>query len=146
MISIPETVAGEFVLKVKPGVVKSVTLSDKPAVERYPEKSLSKMWQTPHPMWDAYMWRDQPDYEGVPESEVKDITANVSEDGTLVWDVPAGDWVVMRTAMLPTGTLCSPAPVEGTGLETDKMSKKHIRTHFDNYLGQILKRIPAEDR
>ena len=52
----------------------------------------------------------------------------------------------MRTAMLPTGTLCSPAPVEGTGLETDKMSKKHIRTHFDNYLGQILKRIPAEDR
>ena len=48
--------------------------------------------------------------------------------------------------MLPTGTLCSPAPVEGTGLETDKMSKKHIRTHFDNYLGQILKRIPAEDR
>ena len=65
MISIPETVAGEFVLKVKPGVVKSVTLSDKPAVERYPEKSLSKMWQTPHPMWDAYMWRDQPDYEGV---------------------------------------------------------------------------------
>lgn len=146
VISIPETVAGEFVLKVKPGVVKSVTLSDKPAVERYPEKSLSKMWQTPHPMWDAYMWRDQPDYEGVPESEVKDITANVSEDGTLVWDVPAGDWVVMRTAMLPTGTLCSPAPVEGTGLETDKMSKKHIRTHFDNYLGQILKRIPAEDR
>lgn len=146
VISIPETTASEFVLKVKPGVVKSVTLSGQPAVERYPEKSLSKMWQTPHPMWDAYMWRDQPDYKGVPASEIKDLTANLSEDGTLVWDVPAGDWVVMRTAMLPTGTLCSPAPKEGTGLETDKMSKKHIRTHFDNYLGQILKRIPAEDR
>ncbi len=146
VISIPETTAREFVLKVRPGVVKSVTLSGQPAVERYPEKSLAKMWQTPHPMWDAYMWRDQPDYEGIQSSEVKDITANMSEDGTLVWDVPAGEWVVMRTAMLPTGTLCSPAPVEGTGLETDKMSRKHIRTHFDNYLGQILKRIPAEDR
>ncbi len=146
VISIPETTASEFVLKVKPGVVKSVTLSDQPSVERYPEKSLSKMWQTPHPMWDAYMWRDQPDYKGVPTSEIRDITASMSEDGTLTWDVPAGDWVIMRTAMLPTGTLCAPAPNEGTGLETDKMSRKHIRTHFDNYLGQILKRIPAKDR
>ncbi len=146
VVSIPETVASEFVLKVKPGVVKSVTLSGTPAVERYPEKSLSKMWQTPHPMWDAYMWRDQPDYKGIPAGEVKDVTAKMSEDGTLEWDVPAGDWVVMRTAMLPTGTLCSPAPAEGTGLETDKMSKKHIRAHFNNYLGQILKRIPAQDR
>ena len=146
VVSIPETVASEFVLKVKPGVVKSVTLSGTPAVERYPEKSLSKMWQTPHPMWDAYMWRDQPDYKGIPAGEVKDVTAKMSEDGTLEWDVPAGDWVVMRTAMLPTGTLCSPAPAEGTGLETDKMSKKHIRAHFNNYLGQILKRIPVQDR
>ena len=104
------------------------------------------MWQTPHPMWGAYMWREQPEYSGICASQVMDITEYVAEDGTLVWDVPAGEWVVMNTAMLPTGAVCSPAPVEGTGLETDKMSKKHIRTHFDNYLGEILRRIPAEDR
>ena len=27
-----------------------------------------------------------------------------------------------------------------------KMSKEHIRTHFNNYIGKILKRIPAKDR
>ena len=48
--------------------------------------------------------------------------------------------------MLPTGVVNSPAPKEGRGLETDKMSKEHIRAHFDNYIGQILKRIPAQDR
>ena len=149
-ISIPETVGETFVLKVdKAGVVGKVTLSDVPAVERFAEKTFAKMWQTPHPMWDAYMWREQPSDEAglvVNPSEVIDITEYMSPDGTLSWNVPAGKWVVERTAMLPTGSMDSPAPEEGRGLETDKMSKKHIRDHFDNYLGKILERIPAEDR
>jgi len=149
VISVPEVYGSEFVLKVKPGVVQNVTLSDQPVVERYPEKSFAKMWPTPHPMWDAYMWRDQPEFSDakvLSDADVQDISSLMAEDGTLTWTVPAGKWVVMRTAMLPTGAECSPAPTEGTGLETDKMSKEHIRAHFDNYLGVILKKIPAEDR
>ena len=150
VISIPKTQGEEFVLKVeKEGVVGRVVLSDVPAVERFAEKSFAKMWQTPHPMWDAYMWREQPSDEGglvVDPSEVIDISENMSSDGSLSWNVPAGKWVIERTAMLPTRSMDSPAPEEGRGLETDKMSKKHIRDHFDNYLGVILDRIPAADR
>ncbi len=150
VISVPETCGKEFVLKVdKPGVVSRVTLSDVPAVERYPEKSLAKMWQTPHPMWDAYMWRDQPADGGdlaVQPSSVVDLSGKLSKDGRLTWNVPSGKWVVMRTAMLPTGSIDAPAPEEGRGLETDKMSKEHIRAHFNNYLGVILDKIPAADR
>ena len=150
VISIPETEGKEFRLTIgKAGTVIGAKLSDIPAVERYPEKSLAKMWQTPHPMWDAYMWRDQPVYSDakvIQAGDVQDISANMSSDGTLTWKVPAGKWVIMRTAMLPTGTVDSPAPPEGTGLETDKMSKEHIRAHFDSYLGKILEKIPAEDR
>ncbi|MBR4755733.1 MAG: glycoside hydrolase family 2, partial [Bacteroidales bacterium] len=116
---------------------------------RYPEKSLAKMWQTPQPMWDAYLWREQPedgkDRAVVPE-KVVDLTGKMAEDGTLTWDVPEGNWVIMRTAMLPTGVPNAPAPSEGRGLETDKMSTEHIRAHFDNYLGVILDKIPAADR
>ena len=150
VISIPETSGEAFVVSIeKPGVIKKVTLSAVPAVERFAEKTFAKMWQTPHPMWDAYMWREQPTDEGglvVNPSEVIDISEYMSADGTLSWKVPEGKWVVERTAMLPTGSMDSPAPEEGTGLETDKMSKRHIRTHFDSYLGKILERIPAEDR
>ncbi len=150
VISVPGTVGEEFVLRFdKAGVVGKVTLSEVPAVERFAEKTFAKMWQTPHPMWDAYLWRDQPDDESglsVKPEEVIDLSANMASDGTLTWDVPKGKWVVMRSAMLPTGSMDSPAPEEGRGLETDKMSKKHIRAHFDNYLGKILERIPAEDR
>ena len=39
----------------------SVTLSDQPRVERYEEKTLGKMFQSPLPMWDEYMWPTQPE-------------------------------------------------------------------------------------
>ncbi len=150
VIALPETEGKQFRLVVKEaGVIRDIKLSDVAVVERYPEKTFAKMFQTPLPMWDAYMWRDQPGYrqaEYVPESQVTDISSYMSTDGTLKWDVPKGKWVIMRTAMLPTGSMDGPAPPEGKGLETDKMSKEHIRAHFDNYIGQILKRIPAEDR
>jgi len=150
VISIPETEGGSFRLNLqKAGIVKEVTLSDIPAVERYAEKTFAKMWQTPHPMWDAYMWREQPQYtqcETLQPNDVMDITDKMTADGTLNWQAPKGKWVVMRTAMLPTGQTNAPAPEEGTGLETDKMSKEQIKAHFDNYIGKILKRIPAQDR
>lgn len=147
VISLPETEGDEFKLELsKAGLIQDVQLSDLPVVERYPEKSLAKMWQESQPLWDAYMWRDQPDYCGVDPKQVLDITDKMSADGTLNWNVPKGKWVVMRTAMRPTNITNGPAPIEGRGLETDKMSKKHIRAHFDNYIGKILERIPAEHR
>ncbi|MCF0172695.1 MAG: glycoside hydrolase family 2, partial [Bacteroidales bacterium] len=33
-----------------------VSFSTRPLLERYAEKSLGKMFQTPLPMWDAYLW------------------------------------------------------------------------------------------
>ena len=52
----------------------------------------------------------------------------------------------MRTGMAPTGVTNGPATPEATGLEIDKMSSRHVRTHFDAFIGEILRRIPAEDR
>jgi len=52
----------------------------------------------------------------------------------------------MRAGMTPTNVINGPASPEGTGLEIDKMSKKHIETHFNAFLGEIIKRIPEADR
>lgn len=150
VVAMPETEGSRFRLVVKESdVVADIRLSDIPVVESYPEKTFAKMWPTPHPMWDAYLWREQPSSADAPcvgTGQVIDLTSRTDADGMLNWDAPKGKWVVMNTAMLPTGSKCAPAPEEGTGLETDKMSKEHIRAHFDAYIGQILKRIPAEDR
>jgi hypothetical protein len=130
--------------------IAEIKLSATPMVENYIEKTLAKMWQTPFPYWDAYQWGAQPVIDNndlvIDPSKVIDISAYMNADGELNWNVPAGNWVIERTGMSPTKVHNGPASVEGTGLEADKMSKEHIKAHFNAYLGEILKRIPAEDR
>lgn len=60
VISVPETTASEFRLELANtasgmglGEVEFLSL---PAVERYPEKTLAKMFQTPLPYWHEYQW------------------------------------------------------------------------------------------
>lgn len=150
VISIPETKSDNFRLVfAKDGAGEmDVTLSSQPQIERYPEKTLAKMFQRPLPMFKDYLWDKQPD---VPEAlsvapeKVIDVTGFV-ENGILTWNAPEGDWVISRMSMLTTGVTNGPASPEGTGLEIDKMSKKHIAAHFDAFIGEILRRIPEADR
>lgn len=153
-ISIPATTATAFrlVLIRKAGNLKimELKLSSTPRVENFIEKTEAKMWPTPHPFWDAYQWVPQPVLHApgmvTNPSKVLDISGHMTPDGMLSWKVPAGNWIIERTGMTPTRVKNAPASPEGTGLEVDKMSRKHIAEHFDAYMGEILKRIPAEDR
>jgi len=154
VVSFPATTASNFRLIIKNANPKSglaeVALSASPRVERYAEKTLAKMYQAPLPYWKEYQWPQQPEPNDqstvIDASTVIDISANLSADGTLTWDVPKGDWVILRTGMTPTGTTNAPASPEATGYEVDKMSKEHVAKHFNSYMGEILKRIPEADR
>jgi hypothetical protein len=151
VISLPETEAASFrfVMDRDGGGDARITLSSLPKVERYAEKTLAKMFQTPLPMWGDYLWDAQPETPAawcVDPERVVDLTASVSAEGVLDWDAPEGNWIVSRTAMRSTGVTNSPASPEGTGLEIDKLSRQHVATHFDAFIGEILRRIPAEDR
>lgn len=129
--------------------INELKFSTVPVVENYLEKSLAKMWPTPHPFWSAYQWEQQSAETSkytIDATKVLDITKHMAADGTLNWKVPFGTWIIERTGMTPTKVTNAPAPPEGRGLEVDKMSKEHISSHFNTFLGQILKRIPAEDR
>lgn len=153
VISVPATTAIDFRLvctQVTPGFgVKEIELSAIPLVERYPEKTMAKMFQTPLPLWNEYQWPAQPAVDDrsllVNPAQVIDLSSCLAND-KLSWDAPEGNWIVMRTGMLPTGVTNAPARPEATGLETDKMSKQHIEAHFEAFLGEIYRRIPAEDR
>jgi len=60
--------------------------------------------------------------------------------------IPAGDWVIQRIGMLPTGTVNSPAAPNATGPEVDKMSRKHLDAHFDAFVGELLKRLAPDEK
>lgn len=153
-VSFPETVATAFRLVIKnPGDgtgLAEVALSASPRVERFSEKTLAKMHPTPLPYWHEYQWAPQPE-PGDPAtlidpSTVIDLSDKMDADGTLSWEVPGGEWIVMRSGMTPTGTKNSPASPEATGYEVDKMSARHTEKHFYGHMGEILKRIPEADR
>ena len=153
-ISFPATTATGFrlILKnTKPnGGLAEVVLSSAPRVERFSEKTLAKMHPTPLPYWHDYQWTTQPEPDDkasvIDGSNVVDISNDMTYDGTLTWNVPEGEWIIVRTGMTPTGTVNSPASPEATGYEVDKMSQKHTEKHFYGHMGEILKRIPEADR
>ncbi len=149
--SFPATTARYFRLSFSAGCeVGDIQLSPAARVESYAEKSLLKMFQEPQPPFDFYTWplQAEPESAGltIRPDAVRDLGKLMAADGTLRWDVPAGEWIVLRTAMTPTGTKNSPAPAEATGLEVDKMNRGALKSHFEAYVGALLKRIPAPDR
>jgi len=130
--------------------IAELTLSSEALEERYVEKMLGKMFQSPLPYWHEYMWEEQPEVTktsaNIDPAKIIDISQYMDKDGNLKWDVPAGEWKIVRSGMVPTGAKNMPASPQGEGLEIDKMSKKHASSHFDAFMGEILRRIPAEDR
>jgi hypothetical protein len=78
------------------------------------------------------------DGETIPQDGVVDLTTNLTADGRLRWDVPAGDWTILRLGYTPTGVDNHPAPKEGTGLECDKLSKAALDAHWDGFMQKVL--------
>ncbi|MCK7555372.1 glycoside hydrolase family 2 [Chitinophaga sedimenti] len=121
-----------------------------PRIEWFEDKQLAKMFQTPLPLWKEYQWPQQAEPEDsvlvINPNQVKNISAYVDKDGRLNWDAPSGQWLVLRYGMLPTQVTNAPAVPEGTGLEVDKINRVPVQQHYEAFIGQIRKSIPAAER
>ena len=155
-IALPETSSDKFKfvlhnLNIPQGIasLKQISLSEKPVLDSYIEKQLGKMFPTPLPMWGSYIWNTQPSVSEklfIPKNEVIDISNKMDKNGNLNWNAPQGKWTIMRIGMTPTGTTNAPAAPQGKGYEIDKANEELIRFHFEQYVGELLKRIPDESK
>lgn len=134
----------------KAPALAEVTLSGAARLESYVEKQLGRMHPTPLPLWDAYLWPAPKEADdgalNVSKEKIRNLTAQVSSEGVLVWDAPPGDWVILDSGMAPTGVQNHPSSPEGRGLEADKMNRAVARAHFDAFIGEVLRRVPSEER
>ena len=73
-----------------------------------------------------------------------DLTSAMKADGTLEWDVPAGDWKILRIGYMCNGRCNHPASKCGRGLEVDKLSASAMDYHFDQYVGRLCKTLGIE--
>lgn len=127
-----------------------IILSEKVVLENYLGKTMGRMHPTPQPTADSYVWNTV-SYGEYPEEVIQPETAiNLSDkidgNGNLNWNAPEGEWTIMRFGMTPTGIKNHPAAPQGKGYEVDKANSEYARYHFNNYIGELLKRIPKESK
>jgi hypothetical protein len=93
-----------------------------------------------------YEYGLQPSLEPTPAAaaikrdSIVDITARF-KDGALHWDVPAGDWTILRIGYTPTGAVNAPAPTPGRGLEVDKLSRDAFDRYWAGGMGPLIKEL-----
>ena len=163
-LSLPETTSDKFrlictdikVLEAHGSTLDEVSgfseivISEGAVVENYIDKSLGRMHPTPYPKADSYVWKTVPEIENkeliIAQGGVLDISDKMDADGTLNWEAPEGEWTVMRFGMTPTGVENHPAAPQGKGYEVDKANRELVRFHYENYIGELLNRIPEESK
>ena len=77
----------------------------------------------------------------IPQDRIVDLTAKLAADGRLAWDVPEGEWTILRIGHTLTGAQNAPAPVAGRGLECDKLSAEALDAHWAGGIAPILKEL-----
>jgi len=74
-------------------------------------------------------------------NRIIDLTGQVDESGRLDWDVPAGEWTILRFVCANTGlSLRLPSPNSG-GLAIDHFNPAATRFHFEYLLGRLHKEL-----
>lgn len=93
--------------------------------------TLRRIVREPYPRQDSRAWVDP--------ATVRDITDRMDANGKLIWDVPAGEWTILRIGHVNTGQKNGPAPAEATGWEATKLHPDGIRTNFNGYIGRLIR-------
>ena len=78
-------------------------------------------------------------------SGIIDLSDKLQKKNTLIWDVPEGNWTIMRFGLRNNGAVTRPAPLPGLGFEVDKFDTTDFNWHYDQYIGKLLKKVGTRD-
>lgn len=82
----------------------------------------------------------------VDSSRLVDLTGHLSADGRLTWEVPPGEWTILRFGRTLTGQTTRPAPQPGLGFECDKFHTAVAKAHFTAFTAALLDELPPRRR
>ena len=153
-LALPETTSDRFRLSFSPRTeerhapdietLSEIEICSTPRVEYAVEKQLGKMFPKPLPLWGSYIWPEAPASPSVDRVLQTDDVLNFTGQRTV--ELPEGNWIVQRIGMRTLDITNSPASPRATGLEVDKLNREHLASHFDAFVGELLRRLPEKDR
>lgn len=104
-------------------------------------------WEERAALYSEYIESNlTPDYPAstqIDPSQIIDLTKKMDANGRLDWDVPNGEWVIMRFAHEATGGPTKHGRSNFSGLECDKMSVEAVTVQWENYTKPILDSLAA---
>jgi hypothetical protein len=152
----PATTAQHFRLEMTAAPLDPAVTINEPKPQAAKEYSLTEFKL--HREARIHRWEEKAgfghlfEYESVPTPAVDktwritsdsavDLSEHLSEDGTLNWDAPGGNWTILRFGFSLTGAKSRPANPGGLGYEVDKLSRRHTESYYKGYtepLKQVL--------
>ena len=87
------------------------------------------------------LFQEPPSEAVVSSEDIVDLTDRLDSEGRLRWDVPGGEWTIVRMGRRSTGASTRPAPAPGVGFDHDKLDAAALDDHFENYYGKLLKKV-----
>lgn len=80
----------------------------------------------------------------IPLDGVVDLTSKMDASGKLTWDVPAGEWTILRIGHAWNGSVIGPVSRGEGGPETDKLSKEATQLHFNAFVKKLNELVGPE--
>ena len=74
----------------------------------------------------------------VPRQAMVDLTSHLASDGRLDWDVPPGQWTILRLGHTAAGCLNHQGPAGSNGLECDKLSNVGAEAHWAGMMQKVV--------
>lgn len=82
-----------------------------------------------------------PGEAAIDPAKVIDLTAKLASDGTLTWDVPEGEWTILRTGCTLNGTRTQCGAPGCEGWDADPLRAEAISNHFENTTDILLRDV-----
>ncbi len=92
-------------------------------------------------MIDPELGRKIDESDIIDPDKIFDLTDKLDTYGYLNWDIPEGNWVILRIGHTSSGIMNIEAMSSGRGLEVDKMDKEAVAYCYDQTVGKIKQKM-----
>ena len=137
-LTIPETTSKvfQFTFLGKHAIApESIRLSSKPRLHNHEAKAAKVLRRLKKEVQYNYA-----ENTIIKPENIINLTNKLSKDGTLTWNVPEGDWTIVRFGHVNMRLTNKPAVPEATGWESSKLDKIAIENHLRNgMIGNLIK-------
>lgn len=82
--------------------------------------------------------------DAIAVDQVIDLTSSL-KDGSVTWNVPSGEWMIMRFGIRNNGAVTRPAPLPGVGFECDKTDTTALMAHLRTFTGSLFDLLGERD-